>query len=165
MNWGALMSHTWFIPCCPKFYKSYFTHIIAVQFCAELYLILFHFIYLFIYLLTYLYIWPLLHLIHFVSLQVLFYLQIYLRVSSVSIWSINNDNVVSWPVWLSWLSVIPQSERLPARFLVRTHGWVAALPGWGTCERQPVHSQPIDVSLTHWYLSFFVLPSPFSESK
>ena len=29
-----------------------------------------------------------------------------------------------WPVWLSWLGVVPQSGRLPFRFPVRAQAWV-----------------------------------------
>ena len=42
-----------------------------------------------------------------------------------------------WPVWLSWLGVIPQSERSPVGFLIRAHAWVAGLvPGQGEYRRQ-----------------------------
>ena len=57
----------------------------------------------------------------------------------------NNYHVLLWPVWLSWLGIVLQTERLQVWFLVRAHtrvaGWV---PGWGTYERQPVN-----VSLSH----------------
>ena len=41
-----------------------------------------------------------------------------------------------WPVGLSWLSIITQSERLPLRFPVRAQAWVVGpASGWGVCVR------------------------------
>ena len=58
---------------------------------------------------------------------------------------IPNAHIYPCPVWLSWLGIIPQGERLPIRFLVRAHALVAGLvPSLGTYERQP-----IDISLSH----------------
>ena len=57
----------------------------------------------------------------------------------------------SWPVWLSWLSLVPQSE------LWRFDSWPGHMPalqvrsGWGTFKRQPT-----DISLSHQCFS----PSP-----
>ena len=39
-----------------------------------------------------------------------------------------------WPVWLSWLGIVLQGERLLVQFPVRAHAWVAGL----------LHSQGID---------------------
>ena len=41
-------------------------------------------------------------------------------------------------MWLSWLGVIPQSERSLVQFPVRAHAWVVGLvPSWSTYERRP----------------------------
>ena len=40
-------------------------------------------------------------------------------------------------MWLSWLGIIPQTERLSVRFLVRANAWVVGLvPIWGAYGRQ-----------------------------
>ena len=78
-------------------------------------------------------------------------------------WSLEiKGEIEPWPVWLSWLGIIPQSERSLVRFLVRAHVWVVVLiPSWGTYERQP-----IDVSLSHWCFSPSLSSSlPLSLSK
>ena len=62
-----------------------------------------------------------------------------------------------WPrlVWLNWLDVDPQSERLPVQFLLRAHAWVAGLIlSVGTFRRQPP-----DVSLSHQCFSPSLSPS------
>ena len=82
----------------------------------------------------------------------------------------NNNNIMGitiriallpWPVWLSALGVIPQGERPPVRFPVRTRARVAgSVPSWGAGKRQP-----IAVSLSHRCLSPFLSPSPLSKNK
>ena len=55
-----------------------------------------------------------------------------------------------------WIERGLQTKKLPVRFPVRAHVWVAGPgPHWGPHERQP----HIDVSLS------FSLPSPLSENK
>ena len=59
-----------------------------------------------------------------------------------------------WPVWLSWLGIVLQSERLLVWFQVRTCAHVVGLAlGQGMYERQP-----INVSLS--YRCFSPSPSP-----
>ena len=54
-----------------------------------------------------------------------------------------------------WLSIIPQSERLLVRFLVRAHAWVTgSVPGHAVFNRQPT-----DVSLSHQCFSLSLSPS------
>ena len=67
-----------------------------------------------------------------------------------------------WLVWPSYLGILPQSKRLPVRFLVRAHAWVAgSVPSRGMYERQP-----INVFFSHWYFPpSFSLPSPLSKNK
>ena len=59
-----------------------------------------------------------------------------------------------WPVWLSWLGIVLQRERLPVPFPVRAQGCRFG-PGWGTYGRQL-----ISVSLSHQCFSPSVSP-PF----
>ena len=55
----------------------------------------------------------------------------------------HEKTTLPWLVWLSWLGIILQSERLATRFPVRARAWVmGSVPGWGTYNRQL-----IDVSL------------------
>ena len=57
-------------------------------------------------------------------------------------------------VWLIWLGTVMQTERLPVRFPVTAHAWVAGLvSSWGVYRRQPM-----DVSVSHG--CFFSFPSP-----
>ena len=62
-------------------------------------------------------------------------------------------------VWLSWLSVVPQSKKVPVTFLVRTHAWVAgSIPVPGVYKRKLINA-----SLSHWYFSPSLSPYlPFS---
>ena len=58
-------------------------------------------------------------------------------------------------VWLSWLGVVPQTERPPVQFPVMVHSWITGLvPSWGAYERQP-----IAVSLSHRCFSPSLPPS------
>ena len=65
-------------------------------------------------------------------------------------------------MWLSWLGVVPQSERLLVQFPVRAHAWVAGLiPSQGILE-----ATDWCFSLTLMFLSLpFTLPSPLSKDK
>ena len=59
-----------------------------------------------------------------------------------------------WPVWLSWLGIIPQKERSLVWFPVRAHAWVVGSePGQGTYKRQLMY-----VSLSCWRLSLSLSP-------
>ena len=63
-----------------------------------------------------------------------------------------------WPVWLSWLGTVRQTQRLPFWFLLRVLAWVVALvSGWGMYERQQIDVSHIDVSLPLFLLSFLFL--------
>ena len=72
--------------------------------------------------------------------------------------------VPRWLVWLSWLGVVPQMERLHIPSPVRAQAWVAgSVPQQGVYRRQL-----IDVSLSHThrcFASFSSLPSPHSLLK
>ena len=60
-----------------------------------------------------------------------------------------------WPVWLSWLSIIPKGERSPVRFPVRAYAWAAgSVPGQSVYERQL-----IDISFSHWCFSPSLSPT------
>ena len=64
-----------------------------------------------------------------------------------------------WLVWLSWLGVVPQSERLLVRFLVRSYAWVVgSVPGVGAPTRgdRLMFLSHIDVSLPLFLPSFFL---------
>ena len=64
-------------------------------------------------------------------------------------------------MWLSWFSVVPQSERALVRPQVRAQAWVVGLvPRWGVCKRQL-----IDISLSRRFFSPSSLPSPLSKNK
>ena len=67
-----------------------------------------------------------------------------------------------WLVWLSWLGVAPQKQKVASWFLVGAHAWVASLvPVWGTCRRQQVN-----VSVLHWCSSPSLSSSlPLSKIK
>ena len=42
-------------------------------------------------------------------------------------------------MWLRWLRVVLQTERLPVLFPVRARAWVVNWSlGWGTCEKKPI---------------------------
>ena len=57
-------------------------------------------------------------------------------------------------MWLSWLSIVLQTERLLVRFLVRAHVWVVGLVlSQGVCKRKPIT------------ISLSVSPPPFPLSK
>ena len=54
-----------------------------------------------------------------------------------------------WPLWLSWLGVVLQSEVSPLQFLMRAHAWFAGLdPSQGVYKRQPINA-----SLSDWCFS------------
>ena len=64
--------------------------------------------------------------------------------------------IMPWPAWLSWLNVVPPSERLLVRFPVRAHAWVVGqVPSYG-CARgnQSLHLSHISVSLPLFLPSF-----------
>ena len=64
----------------------------------------------------------------------------------------------AWPVWLSWMGIVQQSEMSPLRCPVRAHAWVAgSVSGGSACERWPV-----DVSLPWMFLSLSFSPTPLS---
>ena len=64
---------------------------------------------------------------------------------------------LSWPVWLSWLGIIPQSEKLLVQFPVGSRALGAgSIPGQDAYKRQV-----IDVSLVHsGSLPLFLSPFP-----
>ena len=67
-----------------------------------------------------------------------------------------------WLVWISWLVIALQTERLTVWFPVRAHAWVTGwvtgqVPRWGAYERQP-----INVSLPFFLPPF---PSKFKKKK
>ena len=67
-----------------------------------------------------------------------------------------------WLVQLSWLGIIPQSERSPVRFPVRAHTYDAgSIPRQGTYKKQPT-----SVSLLHRYFSPSLSPSlPLTQNN
>ena len=61
----------------------------------------------------------------------------------------------AWPLWVSWLGVVLQTERSQVQFPVRAQAWVAgSVPGQSACRRQL-----IGVSLLHWCFSPSFSPS------
>lgn len=65
-----------------------------------------------------------------------------------------------WSVWLSWLGIFPSTEKLPVRFLVRTHVWVVGwIPG------RVCVGDSLSMLCSHINVSFpLLLPSPLSKN-
>ena len=66
--------------------------------------------------------------------------------------------VLSWPVWLNWSGIAPQSKTSLVQFLIEARAWVVGLdPSQSACGKQL-----INISLTSMFLS---LSSPPYKKK
>ena len=64
-----------------------------------------------------------------------------------------------WPMWCSWLGVVPQSERSLIWFQVRAHAWVAGLgsEGWSMRHNRLIFLSHNNVSLPPFLPPFLSL--------